>query len=98
MNKERILKVLKSPHISEKATLIADNYGHYVFKTLPDATKTEVKQAVELIFDVKVKCVRTLNRKGKVKRTARGNVKRSNQKLAYVSLEAGHDIEFADTE
>lgn len=98
MNQERLLKVLRAPHISEKATRIADEHGQYVFKVEPDATKPEIKKAVELLFEVKVKAVRTLVRKGKTKRTARGLGKRSDMKLAYVSLEAGQDIDFADAE
>ena len=98
MNQERLLKVLRAPHVSEKATRVADEHGQYVFKVEPDATKPEVKKAVELMFDVKVKAVRTLVRKGKTKRTARGLGKRSDVKLAYVSLEAGQEIDFADAE
>jgi len=98
MNQERLLKVLRAPHISEKATRVADEHGQYVFKVESDATKLEIKKAIELVFDVKVRAVRTLNRKGKTKRTARGLGKRSDVKLAYVSLEAGQDIDFADAE
>ncbi|MCY4178040.1 MAG: 50S ribosomal protein L23 [Endozoicomonadaceae bacterium] len=97
MSHERLLKVLSAPHISEKATDIAD-HGQYVFKVQPDANKAEIKKAVELFFDVTVTKVNTLIRKGKVKRNARGFSKKSNIKLAYVSLEAGQEIDFSDTE
>lgn len=95
MNQERLLKVLCSPHVSEKATGIADQ-GQYVFKVRTDASKPEIKKAVELFFNVSVKTVNTLVRKGKVKRTARGFSKRSNIKLAYINLEAGQEINFSD--
>ncbi len=98
MNQERIYKVLLGPHISEKATVVADLNGQYVFKVAKDATKLEVKHAVEQLFDVQVKGVRTVNVKGKTKRTARGLGKRSDFKKAYVSLAQGQDIDFVDGE
>ncbi len=98
MNQERIYKVLLGPHISEKATVVADLNGQYVFKVAKDATKLEVKHAVEKLFDVQVKAVRTVNVKGKTKRTARGLGKRSDFKKAYVSLAQGQDIDFVDGE
>ena len=93
-NQERLLKVLIGPHISEKATIVADGNGQYVFRVVPDATKPEIKQAVETLFDVKVQSVNTLNHKGKVKRTARGFGKRSDVKKAYVRLAEGQEIDF----
>lgn len=96
MNQERIYKVLLGPHISEKATVVADLNGQYVFKVATDATKLEVKHAVQQLFDVQVMGVRTVNVKGKTKRTARGLGKRSDWKKAYVSLAQGQDIDFAD--
>ena len=98
MNQERILKVLLGPHISEKATVAADMHGQYVFRVTKDATKLEIKKAVEQLFDVNVQAVRTVTVKGKTKRTARGLGKRSDWKKAYVSLEQGQDIDFADAE
>lgn len=95
MNQERLLKVLCSPHVSEKASGLAD-HGQYVFKVRTDATKYEIKKAVELFFKVSVKTVNTLVRKGKMKRIARGFSKRSNVKLAYVRLEVGQEIDFSD--
>ena len=67
MNQERIYQVLVAPHISEKSTLMAEENNQHVFKVLPDATKAEVKQAVEHIFKVKVDKVSILNVKGKTK-------------------------------
>lgn len=98
MNRERIYKVLVAPHISEKATLVAEKYGQYVFKVSPDATKPEIKKAVEALFNVKVEAVQTVNIKGKTKRTARGVGKRNDVHKAYVRLAAGQDIDFADAE
>jgi large subunit ribosomal protein L23 len=98
MNQERIYKVLLGPHISEKATVVADKDGQFVFRVAPDATKPEIKAAVEQLFEVKVRNVQVLNIKGKTKRTARGMGKRNDLRKAYVRLADGHDIDFADVE
>ncbi|PIE44426.1 MAG: 50S ribosomal protein L23 [Gammaproteobacteria bacterium] len=98
MNQERIYKVLLGPHVSEKATLSAEVGGQVVFRVAPDATKTEVKAAVEQLFDVKVDSVNVLNQKGKVKRTVRGLGKRKTIRKAYVRLAEGQDIDFLDVE
>ena len=98
MNRERLLKIIRAPHVSEKATRVAEQDGQYMFKVAPDAAKPEIKQAVELLFEVKVKSVNTLVRKGKTKRTARGKGRRPDVKLAYVNLEAGQEIDFAGAE
>ena len=98
MNQERIFKVLLGPHVSEKATVLADGQNQFVFKVDTTATKLEIKKAVEQLFNVKVKAVSTLNVKGKTKRTVRGLGKRNDWKKAYVSLESGQDIDFASAE
>lgn len=98
MNQERIYKVLLGPHISEKATVVAEENGQYVFKVATGATKLEIKKAVEQLFEVSVKAVRTAVVKGKTKRTRFGMGKRSDWKKAYVSLEQGQEIDFADAE
>lgn len=98
MNQERILKVLRAPHVSEKATVAADEQGTFVFKVLKDANKQEIKAAVESLFEVKVKSVRTVNVKGKSKFFGRMPGKRASWKKAYVSLEAGQDIDFLGAE
>ena len=98
MNQERIFKVLLGPHVSEKATVLADGKNQFVFKVETTATKLEIKKAVEQLFNVKVKAVSTLNVKGKTKRTVRGLGKRSDWKKAYVSLQPGQDIDFASAE
>lgn len=98
MNKERIFEVLLSPHVSEKATNIADAHNQFVFRVANGASKLEVRKAVEQLFDVKVKSVQTLNVKGKTKNFGRLQGKRSGWKKAYVSLEAGQDIDFLAAE
>ena len=97
MNQERIFKVLLGPHVSEKATLLGEE-GQVVFQVAPDATKPEIKKAVEQLFNVKVEGVQVLNRKGKVKRTQRGFGKRKDIRKAYVRLAEGQDIDFLDVE
>ena len=97
MNQERIYKVLMGPHVSEKATIIAEK-GQYTFVVAQDATKPEIKKAVESLFDVTVERVQVLNQKGKTKRTARGLGKRNDVRKAYVTLADGQDIDFADAE
>ncbi|NVJ67276.1 MAG: 50S ribosomal protein L23 [Gammaproteobacteria bacterium] len=94
MNQERILKVLKAPHVSEKATILAETNNQFVFKVAVDATKREIKKAVETLFEVEVDSVRTLNVKGKTKRFGMVQGKRANWKKAYVSLKPGQDLDF----
>ncbi|WP_257293385.1 50S ribosomal protein L23 [Endozoicomonas sp. YOMI1] len=98
MNQERIFKVLLGPHISEKATVVGEEHNQFVFKVAKDATKLEIKKAVEQLFEVSVKAVRTAVVKGKTKRTRFGMGQRSDWKKAYVSLEQGQEIDFADAE
>jgi large subunit ribosomal protein L23 len=94
MNQERLLKILLAPHVSEKANRIAERYNQVVFKVVRDATKPEIKGAVEMLFKVKVKGVTVINVKGKRKRFGAIQGRRSDWKKAYVSLEAGHEIDF----
>lgn len=98
MNKERIFQVLVAPHISEKTTNVGDLHNQYVFRIAPDATKFEVRKAVEQLFEVKVQSVQTLNVKGKTKNFGRQQGKRSGWKKAYVSLAAGQEIDFLAAE
>ena len=98
MNPERIFTVLKAPHISEKAAASAEVRNQVVFKVAVDATKLEIKKAVEKLFGVKVLGIQTLNVKGKVKRNRFGAVKKPSWKKAYVRLEQGQDIDFAVAE
>jgi large subunit ribosomal protein L23 len=94
MNQERLLKILLAPHVSEKANRIAERHNQVVFKVVRDATKPEIKGAVEMLFKVKVKGVTVINVKGKCKRFGAIQGRRSDWKKAYVSLEAGHEIDF----
>jgi large subunit ribosomal protein L23 len=97
MNKERLLSIIRGPHISEKASIIAEENNQVTFKVALDATKPEIKEAVESLFDVEVKDVQVIKVKGKTKRTARGKLRsRSDWKKAYVRLEQGQEIDFAD--
>lgn len=95
MNQERLMKVLLSPHISEKSSMAAEVDGQVVFKVLEDATKSEIKQAVEMMFKVEVDDVKVLNVRGKMK-YFRTPGKRSNWKKAYVHLKPGFDIDFLE--
>jgi large subunit ribosomal protein L23 len=97
MNQERMYKILLGAHISEKATVIADEANQFAFKVAKDATRPEIKEAVEKIYGVSVKNVTVLNVKGKVKRTQRGISKKPSWKKAYVRLDDGHDIDFSTT-
>lgn len=98
MNPERLLMVLREPHTSEKATILAEKLRQFTFKVLNTATKLEIKQAVEQMFNVKVKNVSVLNVKGKRKRFKQTSGKRSDWKKAFVTLHEGNDIDFSVTE
>lgn len=98
MNQERLIQTLLAPHSSEKSHRVAERYNQIVFKVLRDATKPEIKDAVELMFKVKVKSVAVLNVKGKRKRFSATYGRRSDWKKAYVSLETGHEIDFQTAE
>lgn len=95
ITQERLLQVLLAPQISEKATNVADKHEQVVFKVATDATKPEVKAAVESLFKVEVKSVQLLNVKGKVKRFGRTLGRRKNWKKAFVCLKPGQEINFA---
>ena len=94
MNQERLLQILLAPHVSEKTNRLAERHNQVVFKVARDATKPEIKGAVELLFNVKVTGVTVLNVKGKRKRFGAIQGRRSDWKKAYVSLGAGHEIDF----
>ncbi len=98
MNLERIYKVILGPVVSEKTAGIAELSNQVVFKVEKTSTKAEVKAAVEKLFNVKVQAVQTLNVKGKTKRTRTGLGQRSDWKKAYVRLEQGQEINFAEAE
>jgi len=96
MSKERLMKVLLSPLISEKSVNAADNGNQFGFKVAVDATKPEIKAAVEMLFEVNVEKVQVLNVKGKTKRFGQRMGKRPDWKKAYVRLAEGQDINFAE--
>jgi large subunit ribosomal protein L23 len=96
LNQDRLLQVLLAPQISEKATLVADKHEQVVFKVAANATKPEIKAAVELLFKVEVKSVQVANVKGKVKRTGRFVGHRKGFKKAFVCLKPGQEINFVD--
>ncbi len=95
-NQERLLQVLVAPQISEKATMLADKNEQVVFIVAPDATKPEVKAAVELLFKVQVKSVQIANLKGKSKRFGRFMGRRNDVRKAFVCLKPGQEINFVE--
>ena len=95
MNQERLMQVLLAPQISEKATYVADKHEQVVFRVASDATKPEIKAAVELLFKVQVESVQVLNVKGKVKRFRQTTGRRKGWKKAFVCLKPGQEINFA---
>ena len=95
---DRLMNVVLAPVVSEKRTLVADKNRQYVFRVADDASKPEVKAAIELLFKTKVQSVTVLNVKGKEKRFGRFMGRRRNWKKAYVRLAAGQEINFAATE
>ena len=91
---ERLMKVLLAPVVSEKATFVAERRNQVMFQVMRDATKPEIKAAVENLFKVNVTGVQILNRKGKIRRAGKTVGRTNHKKLAYVSLEEGQTIDF----
>jgi large subunit ribosomal protein L23 len=98
MNQERIMKVLLGPHVTEKAAVIGESSNQYVFQVMTDATKPEIKKAVETLFEVEVDAVRVTNVKGKVKRSGQRLGRRKDWKKAYVRVKDGQTIDFMGNE
>lgn len=96
MKQQRLMQVLLAPQISEKATYVAEKNEQVIFRVASDATKPEIKAAVELLFKVEVKSVQVANVKGKVKRFRGAVGRRKGWKKAYVCLKAGQEINFVD--
>ena len=94
MSRERLATVLVAPHITEKTALAMQNANQYAFRVRRDANKTEVKQAVELMFDVKVAGVQVVNEPGKTRRLGRRVGRTQDWKKAYVSLRPGQTIDY----
>ena len=97
-SQERLMQIIEAPQISEKSTWMADKHNQVAFQVVSDATKPEIKAAVELLFKVEVLGVQVVNVLGKTKRSGRFTGKRKDWKKAYVSLKPGQEINFAGGE
>jgi large subunit ribosomal protein L23 len=95
---DRLMQVLLAPIVSEKSTMMAEKNDQVAFSVLQDATKAEVKSAVELLFKVKVNSVNMVNIKGKAKRFGKFTGRRNNIRKAYVCLAEGQEINFAEAQ
>jgi len=93
-SEERLMKVLLAPVISEKATMVAEKNEQVVFLVTPDATKLEIKAAVEMMFKVQVESVQVVNRAGKIKRSGRFTGRRNHTRRAFVCFKPGQEIKF----
>jgi large subunit ribosomal protein L23 len=95
-SEERLMKVLLAPVISEKATFVAEKNEQVVFLVTSDATKPEIRAAVEMLFKVEVESVQVANRQGKQKRSGRFNGRRNHTRRAFVCLKPGQEINFTE--
>ena len=98
MSQEKLMNVLLGPHVSEKSARIAETANQFVFRVRRDATSNDVKQAVELMFEVKVADVNVVNVGGKQKRFGQRVGRRQDYKKAYVRLAPGQSIDLTGTE
>jgi large subunit ribosomal protein L23 len=96
--KEKLMSVVIGPHLSEKSTAVGERDKQVVFRVRRDSTKSDIRRAVEFLFEVKVDRVRVVSCKGKTKRFGRTQGRRQDWKKAYVTLAEGHDINFLGTE
>ena len=96
MNDHRLMQIILAPIVTEKATFVAEKNNQVAFRVIADATKPEIKAAVEFLFKVQVDAVQVLNRKGKAKRFGRFVGRRRNERKAYVSLKEGQEINLAE--
>ena len=94
MNREQLMAVLIAPHVTEKTSLAMQNHNQYTFRVRRDATKTDIKKAVELMFEVKVAGVQVVNEPGKTRRFGRHAGRTQDWKKAYVSLAEGQSIDY----
>lgn len=94
LQEQELYKILLAPHISEKSTRLADKNRQFVFKVRGDASKPDIKRAVEKLFQVEVESVQVVNQAGKVKRTGQVTGRRQDTRKAYVRLKPGFDIQF----
>ena len=96
MNDHRLMQIILAPIVTEKATFVAEKNNQVAFRVIGDATKPEIKAAVELLFKVQIETVQVLNRKDKEKRFGRFIGRRRNERKAYVSLKDGQEINLAE--
>lgn len=94
MNREQLMSVLIAPHVTEKTSLAMQNHNQYTFRVRREATKTDIRKAVELMFDVKVAGVQVVNEVGKQRRFGRIAGRTQDWKKAYVSLTPGQTIDY----
>jgi large subunit ribosomal protein L23 len=94
MNREQLMGVLIAPHVTEKSSLAMQNHNQYTFRVRREATKTDIRKAVELMFDVKVAGVQVVNEAGKKRRFGRALGRTQDWKKAYVSLAPGQTIDY----
>ena len=94
MNREQLMGVLLAPHVTEKTSLAMQNHNQYTFRVRREATKTDIKKAVELMFEVKVAAVQVVNEPGKTRRFGKHAGRTQDWKKAYVSLAAGQSIDY----
>ena len=94
MNRDKLMTVLIAPHVTEKTSLAMQNHNQYAFRVRREATKTDIKQAVELMFEVKVEGVQVVNEPGKTRRFGRRTGRTQDWKKAYVRLAAGQTIDY----
>jgi len=94
VNREQLMSVLIAPHVTEKTSLAMQNHNQYTFRVRRDATKTDIRRAVELMFDVKVAGVQVVNEPGKQRRFGRIAGRTQDWKKAYVSLTPGQTIDY----
>ena len=97
-HQERLMTVLQGPLLTEKSAMSAETHNQIVFKVRTDATKAEIRKAVELLFDVQVEGVQVINYRGKLKRFGQTRGRRNNWKKAYVRLAEGSQIDFLGTD
>jgi large subunit ribosomal protein L23 len=94
VRREQLMSVLIAPHVTEKTSLAMQNHNQYTFRVRRDATKTDIRKAIELMFDVKVAGVQVVNEPGKARRFGRTTGRTQDWKKAYVSLAAGQTIDY----
>ena len=94
MNREQLMSVLIAPHVTEKTSLAMQNHNQYTFRVRREATKTDIRKAVELMFEVKVAGVQVVNEPGKTRRFGRHAGRTQDWKKAYVSLAEGQSIDY----